>query len=73
MMDTAIILTMKINFENFDLMALFAWRVTIMATPPDESFAPLYIQYVTSVVCINLLHVAHYSTQPLNHVKRIIQ
>ena len=27
-MDTAIILTMKINFENFDLMAFFAWRVT---------------------------------------------
>ena len=28
--DTAIIstFTMKINFENFDLMALFAWRVT---------------------------------------------
>ena len=27
-MDTANILTMKINFENLDLMAPFAWRVT---------------------------------------------
>ena len=31
-MDTAITLTMKINFENFDLMALFAWRVTYLPT-----------------------------------------
>ena len=28
-MDTAIILAMKINFENFDLMALLAWRVSL--------------------------------------------
>ena len=49
-MDTGIILTMKINFENFDLMALLAWRVTyyylfipvqimVLNTPQKRNFS----------------------------------